>query len=198
MRQKIFTTLFILCVFGLIVANRFDFTELVAAKVSRDTGTSYSVGHVFHRGETIHTGKGEFVELFIGEMVVVNLDENTNLELKSLSKSSVRVGFGHGRILVNVNKDDGGNLEIDTPTAQHQLVGQASFIGYDFKNETSVIPMFLTNTGSLHTTIPLLNQTLKVTSPITIHDVNPPVIENIMFNEKTDARAEFYQWAKGK
>ncbi|MCX6714899.1 MAG: FecR domain-containing protein [Candidatus Uhrbacteria bacterium] len=198
MRQKILAILFILCVFALIVANRFDFTEQVTAKVSRDTGTSYSIGHVFRRGETIHTSKGEFVELFIGGMVVIDLDENTNLELKSLARNAVRVGFGHGRILVNLTNNDGGNLEVDTPTAQHQLVGRASFIGYDFKHETSVIPLFLLNTGSIHTTIPLLNQTFELTSPMTIHDVNPPTVEEITFDEKTDARAEFYLWAAGK
>lgn len=206
MRQKILTILFVLCVFALIIANRFDFTEQVAVTVSRDTGTSYSIGHAFRRGETVHTSKDEFVELFIGGMVIVDLDENTNLELKSLSRNNVRVGFGHGRILVNLTNNDGGNLEVDTPTAQHKLEtsphpspskgegARATFIGYDFKHETSVIPL----SRSIRTTIPLLNQTFEVTSPITIHDVNPPTVEEIKFDEKTDTRAEFYQWAAGK
>lgn len=198
MRRNIIAIAFILSVFGLLVLNRVDLGSQVVARVSRDwtngTDRTYSENKVFRRGETVHTGRGEFVELFIGGMIVVDLDENTNLELKSLSRSNVRVGFGHGRILVNLTDNDGGNLEVDTPTAQNKVIGQVSFVGYDFKHETSVIPLF----GSIHTTIPLLDRTFDVTSPITIRDVNPPTIEQIKFDEKTDARAEFYRWAEQK
>lgn len=194
MQQKLPAIVFILLVFGLLVLNRFDFSQQVEAKVYRDTGTTYSVGQTFRRGEIVHTASGEFVELYISSLVQVNLDENTNLDLKSLSKNHVRVGFGHGRILVNVNKNESGNLEVDTPTAQHKIIGRTSFIGYDFKHETSVIPL----SGSIQTTIPLLNQTFEVASPITIHDVNPPTVENITFDEKTDTRAAFYLWTENR
>jgi len=180
--------------------NRVDVGPQVEARVSRSrtylTYKTYAENHVFRRGETVRTGKGEFVELLIGESVRVNLDELTNLKLESLSKQNVRIGFGHGRILVNVN--NGGNLEVDTPTAEHRVTGRASFIGYDFKHQTSVIPLFLESTGSIQTTIPLLNQTFEVTGPITITDVNPPVVVETKFNEKTDPRKEFYLWAEGK
>ena len=59
---------------------------------------------------------------------------------------------------------------------------------------TSVIPI----AGFLQTTIPLLNQPFEVKNPITIHDVNPPAIKEITFDEKTDVRREFYEWAEEK
>ncbi len=196
MGQKIFTIIFILCVFGLLVLNRVRVDPQIEARVIRDwshsTNKTSTENKVFRQGETVHTGKGEFLELTLGDGTIVFLDENTNLQLKSLSKNSVRVGFGHGRILVKVK--DGDRLDIDTPTAQNEVISRASFIGYDFKHETSVIPL----SGSIRTTIPLLDRTLDVTSPITIHDVNPPTVENIAFDEKNNARKEFYAWTEQK
>lgn len=195
MRSKILAITFILFIFGLLVLNRFDLSPKVIAKVSRDTGTSYSIGHEFKRGETIHTEKGEFIEISIGGLVVVGLDENTNLQIKSLSKNNVRVGFGHGRILVNVFENDGGNLEVDTPTAQNAVIGRASFVGYDFKHETMIIPLFLSNIQSFRTSFPLLNKTINVTSPLIIHDTNPPTTEPVTFDLNTNDRKVFYDWA---
>lgn len=200
MRRNTLAILFILSVFGLLVLNRFDFSQKVVAKVSRDTGSTYSIGHEFKRGEMIRTAKGEFVELIIGYLIVIQLDENTNLQLKSLSKNNIRVGFGHGRMLVSAT--DGGVITIDTPTAQHTLetsgklsssredLAKASFIGYDFKRLTSVIPIV----NTIHTTIPLLDRSFDTTTPITIHDVNPPTVEPITFDIEKDSRAEFYRW----
>jgi hypothetical protein len=194
MRSNILAIAFILFVFGLLVMNRFDFQEKESITVRRDTESTYSIGHIFKRGELIQTRKGEFIEVSIGSSVRIYLDENTNLNLKSLSKNNLRVGFGHGRILVRSMSNESA-LTIDTPTAQHILKGtNATFVGYDFKKMTSIIPL----SGSIRTTIPLLNQTFDTSTPITIHDVNPPTIEPAEFDQKTDARAEFYQWAEQK
>lgn len=205
MGKNILAIEFILCVFGLLVWNRVDLGPQETVRVYRNqslvSNPSYSIGHIFRRGETISTGKNEFVEVLVGELIVIDLDENTNLELKSLSRNNVRVGFGHGRILVTAT--DGGVITVDTPTAQNTLktsgklsasredLAKASFIGYDFNRLTSIIPIV----NTIYTSIPLLNQTFEVTNPITIHDVNPPSVENMTFDEKTDARKEFYEWA---
>jgi hypothetical protein len=134
------------------------------------------------------------VEISIDSIGTVTLDENTNLELKSLVQNDLRLKFGHGRILTRVT-DTESTLRVDTPTAQTLLnKSNATFIGYDFKQQTSVIPL----SGSVKTTIPLLNQTFELTNPITIQDINPPIVENISFDEKTDTRKEFYAWAAQK
>lgn len=197
--------LFILCAFGLLVLNRFDVRPKVTVTILHDTGSTYTIGHTFKQGETIQTTKDEFVEISMGSIGTIALDENTNLELKSLVQNDLRVKFGHGRILTNVT-DPEITLRVDTPTAQHKLETspqpspskgegvRATFIGYDFKRETHVIPFI----GSIKTTIPFLNQTFELTNPITIHDVNPPSFENISFDEKTDTRKEFYAWAAQK
>lgn len=174
--------------------NRFDVRPKVTVTVLRDTGLTYIIGHEFKQGETVQTTKGEFVEISIGSIGTIALDENTNLELKSLVQNDLRVKFGHGRILIRVT-DSESTLRVDTPTAQTVLnESNATFIGYDFKQQTSIIPL----SGSIQTTIPLLNQTFELTNPITVHDVNPPSVENISFDEKTDARKEFYEWAAQK
>lgn len=190
----ILPVVFILCVFGLLVLNRFDVRPKVTVTILRDTGSTYAIGHTFKQGETIQTTKDEFVEISMGSIGTIALDENTNLELKSLVQNDLRVKFGHGRILTQVT-DSEITLRVDTPTAQTVLnKSRASFIGYDFKQQTSIIPL----SGSIQTTIPLINQTLAVKSPITIHDVNPPSVENILFDESTDTRKEFYLWAAQK
>ena len=202
MFKKLASILFILCVFGILIAGRFDFSPHVTAKVYRDDAksghVSYPIGHTFKNSETVSTQSGEFVELSIGSLIQVDLDENTNLKLKSLSKNKIRVGFGHGRILVNVNENDGGNLIVDTATAQHNIIGRVSFVGYDFNQMTSVIPLFLVDVGHIQTTIPLLNQSFTVTTPINIHDVNPPTIEPTTFDRNTGAYKTFYDWAERK
>lgn len=197
MRKNILAIAFILCVFGLLVLNRVYVGPQGEVRVARDTGTSYSIGQTFLRGETVRTGQGEFLEIAFGDSVRISLDENSNLHLKSFSTNALRVGFGHGRILVV--SEDRSEIEVDTPTAKNKLESfqeeaRATFIGYDFKKMTSVIPL----AGLIKTTIPLLNQTFEVASPITIHDVNPPTVEEIVFDEKSDARKEFYVWAEGK
>lgn len=190
----ILPVVFFLCVFGLLVLNRFDVRPKVTVTILRDTGSTYAIGHTFKQGETIQTTKDEFVEISMGSIGTIALDENTNLELKSLVQNDLRVKFGHGRILTQVT-DSEITLRVDTPTAQTVLnKSRASFIGYDFKQQTSIIPL----SGSIQTTIPLINQTLAVKSPITIHDVNPPSVENILFDESTDTRKEFYLWAAQK
>ncbi len=194
MRSTNFTILFILCVFGLLVLNRLELGATESVVVLRDTGSTYQIGHSFKRGELIQTGKEEFMEITVGSSAHIYLDENTNLNLKSLSKNNLRFGFGHGRILVRSTTNE-FPLGIDTPTAQNTLTGtEATFIGYDFKKMTSIIPL----SGPIHTTIPLLNQTFDTTTPITIHDVNPPTIETILFDQKTDVRAAFYRWTEQK
>lgn len=190
----ILPVVFILSVFGLLVLNRFDVRPKVPVTVLRDTGLTYVIGHEFKQGETVQTIKGEFVEISIDSIGTVTLDENTNLELKSLVQNDLRLKFGHGRILTRVT-DTESTLRVDTPTAQTLLnKSNATFIGYDFKQQTSVIPL----SGSVKTTIPLLNQTFELTNPITIQDINPPIVENISFDEKTDTRKEFYAWAAQK
>lgn len=190
----ILPVVFILSVFGLLVLNRFDVRPKVPVTVLRDTGLTYVIGHEFKQGETVQTIKGEFVEISIDSIGTVTLDENTNLELKSLVQNDLRLKFGHGRILTRVT-DTESTLRVDTPTTQTLLnKSNATFIGYDFKQQTSVIPL----SGSVKTTIPLLNQTFELTNPITIQDINPPIVENISFDEKTDARKEFYAWAAQK
>lgn len=194
MQKMILPVVFFLCVFGLLVLNRFDVRPKVTVTILRDTGSTYAIGHTFKQGETIQTTKDEFVEISMGSIGTIALDENTNLELKSLVQNDLRVKFGHGRILTQVT-DSEITLRVDTPTAQTVLnKSRASFIGYDFKQQTSIIPL----SGSIQTTIPLINQTLAVKSPITIHDVNPPSVENILFDESTDTRKEFYLWAAQK
>jgi hypothetical protein len=194
MQKMILPVVFILSVFGLLVLNRFDVRPKVPVTVLRDTGLTYVIGHEFKQGETVQTIKGEFVEISIDSIGTVTLDENTNLELKSLVQNDLRLKFGHGRILTRVT-DTESTLRVDTPTAQTLLnKSNATFIGYDFKQQTSVIPL----SGSVKTTIPLLNQTFELTNPITIQDINPPIVENISFDEKTDARKEFYAWAAQK
>lgn len=190
----ILPVVFFLCVFGLLVLNRFDIRPKVTVTILRDTGSTYTIGHTFKQGETIQTTKNEFVEISMGSIGTITLDENTNLELKSLVQNDLRVKFGHGRILTDVT-DPEITLKVDTPTAQTILnKSRASFIGYDFKHQTSIIPL----SGSIQTTIPLINQTLAVKSPMTIHDVNPPIVENILFDELTDTRKELYLWAAQK
>lgn len=190
----ILPVVFFLCVFGLLVLNRFDVRPKVTVTILRDTGSTHTIGHTFNQGETIQTTKDEFVEISMGSIGTITLDENTNLELKSLVQNDLRVKFGHGRILTDVT-DSEITLRVDTPTAQTVLnKSRASFIGYDFKQQTSIIPL----SGSIQTTIPLINQTLAVKSPMTIHDVNPPSVENILFDESTDTRKEFYLWAAQK
>jgi len=202
MFKKLASILFILCVFGILIAGRFDFSPQVTATVYRDQvnsgNASYPIGHTFKNGETISTQSGEFVEVYIGSLIQVDLDENTNLKLKSLSKKNIRVGFGHGRILVNVNENDGGNLIVDTATAQHDIIGRVSFVGYDFNRTTSVIPLFLVDVGRIHTTIPLLNQSFDVTTPINIHDVNPPTVESTKFDRNAGVYKTFYDWIEQK
>jgi hypothetical protein len=194
MQKMILPVVFILSVFGLLVLNRFDVRPKVPVTVLRDTGLTYVIGHEFKQGETVQTIKGEFVEISIDSIGTVTLDENTNLELKSLVQNDLRLKFGHGRILTRVT-DTESTLRVDTPTAQTLLnKSNATFIGYDFKQQTSVIPL----SGSVKTTIPLLNQTFELTNPITIQDINPPIVENISFDEKTDTRKEFYAWAAQK
>lgn len=194
MQKMILPVVFFLCVFGLLVLNRFDVRPKVTVTILRDTGSTYTIGHTFNQGETIQTTKDEFVEISMGSIGTITLDENTNLELKSLVQNDLHVKFGHGRILTDVT-DSEITLRVDTPTAQTVLnKSRASFIGYDFKQQTSIIPL----SGSIQTTIPLINQTLAVKSPITIHDVNPPSVENILFDESTDTRKEFYLWAAQK
>jgi hypothetical protein len=194
MQKMILPVVFILSVFGLLVLNRFDVRPKVPVTVLRDTGLTYVIGHEFKQGETVQTIKGEFVEISIDSIGTVTLDENTNLELKSLVQNDLRLKFGHGRILTRVT-DTESTLRVDTPTTQTLLnKSNATFIGYDFKQQTSVIPL----SGSVKTTIPLLNQTFELTNPITIQDINPPIVENISFDEKTDARKEFYAWAAQK
>jgi hypothetical protein len=194
MQKMILPVVFILSVFGLLVLNRFDVRPKVPVTVLRDTGLTYVIGHEFKQGETVQTIKGEFVEISIDSIGTVTLDENTNLELKSLVQNDLRLKFGHGRILTRVT-DTESTLRVDTPTTQTLLnKSNATFIGYDFKQQTSVIPL----SGSVKTTIPLLNQTFELTNPITIQDINPPIVENISFDEKTDTRKEFYAWAAQK
>ncbi len=194
MRQHFPAIAFILTVFGLLVLNRVSVRPQVEVRVTRSTGSTHVIGQTVRGGETVNTSKGEFVSLSIGEFVRVDLDENTTLKLSSLSADTVRIGFGHGRILVDVDKQARSPLSIHTPTAVHEVTGRATFIGYDFKRETSVIPL----SGSIRTTIPLLDQTITLTNPITIQDVNPPTIRNITFDEKTDARKAFYLWTEGE
>ncbi len=205
MRQKIITIAFILSVFGLVVLNRFDLRPKESVTVRRDTSSSYSIGHTFKQSEIIHTAKGEFLEISIGSSIMIDLDENTDLSLKSLSQNNVRVSFGHGRILAHVTQS-GSSIEVDTPTAQNTLKtpphpspskgegASATFVGYDFSHMTNIIPL----TGTLHTTIPLLNRSFDTKTAINIHDVNPPTIDAIAFNQNTDAVKEFYAWAEEK
>ncbi len=208
MFKKLASILFILCVFGLLVLNRFDLSPKVIAKINRDDSTSgnptYSIGHTFKNGETISTHAGEFIKLQIGYLIELSLDENTNVKLKSLSKNNVRIGFGHGRILVFTS--DGGSINIDTPTAQHKIetssklsaarenMVKATFVGYDFNHLTSVIPIV----GVIHTIIPLLDREMDVTSPINIHDENPPIVESTKFDRNAGVYKAFYDWTEQK
>ncbi len=194
MFKKPASILFILCVFGLLVLNRFDFRQQVVVRVIRSLSQesiSNRIGSTFKAGEIVHTGKGEFLELQMSDSIRIDLDENTDLELKTLSEKNIRVRFGHGRILVRVVGDV--PIRIDTPTAQNILTegNIATFVGYDFNRMTSVIPIV----GSIQTEIPLLNQSFVVSSPINIHDVNPPMVEPTKFDRNAGAYKTFYDWA---
>lgn len=192
----ILAILFAIFTLGLIILVRIhpistEFATLVMDD-AHGAQPTYSMGTMFKTGETVRTKNNEFIEISIGDSVLIDLDENTILEIKSLDTNNLRVKFGHGRILVRV-LDNEKQLTVQTPSAESKLKdADATFIGYDFKHQTSLIPLF----GNMETTIPLLNQTIPVTEPITISDTNPPAIQQIEFNPETDARAEFYTWTE--
>jgi len=192
----ILAILFATIIFGLLIVNRTQIKPQLVAAVMRDYlpngTTTYQQNTEFKNGESIHTQKGEFLEIYIGPSVIIALDENTNLELKSLLENDLQVKFGHGRILLSVD-NDGTSIQVNTPTAQNRLTDAiTTFIGYDFDQFTRVAPI----EGSVQTIVPLLHKTIEITAPTDITSKNPPSLKPAPFDLTSDPRAAFYEWSK--
>ncbi len=190
MLRKIASILFILTVFGVLIALRFSVPDSVSVIITDSNGsTAYQKSSVLKRGQFVKTGKGEYLAIQIGASIQLWLDENTTIELKRTYVDERSIGFTRGRIVVE--STDQTPLLIETKQTQNIVQNAvASFVNYDFRDTISVIPF----EGSVESGIKKINKYFLIPKSVNIHEIPPFKIEPIEFKKDMGVYATFYDW----
>lgn len=147
MSTKILTIFFLLSVFILLIGTRFNFTwsggsgyekpmPATAEIYSNSTKNKIEV----KRGQLIKTGSNETAIIYIGERIVVSVDERTDIVVEKLSSSGVEITLRGGRLWAKTSSET-EKLTISSPeTSDFITSGSVTAVRYDSLNETDIIP----------------------------------------------------------
>jgi len=147
MSSKILATFFLISIFVLLIGTRFNFTWAGGSGYEKPmvaTAKIYSNGLKneieVQRGQLIKTTSNETAIIYIGERIIITINERTDVVIEKLFPSEVEITLRGGRLWAKTSSET-EKLTISSPeTSDFITSGSVTAVRYDSLNKTDITP----------------------------------------------------------